>query len=91
MLTELRTLHHSTCPFIVSFYGAFYKERSISLILEYMDVGSLSQLLKSLGKLDETTLAFITVQVSILILFLFVCFLYFHYIYLFIYLLFSIF
>ena len=48
ILTELRTLHYAQHPNIVSFYGAFYKERSMSLILEYMDRGSLSDIMKRL-------------------------------------------
>ena len=46
ILVELRTLHFASHPNIVSFYGAFYKERSISLVMEYMDQGSLSDCLK---------------------------------------------
>lgn len=48
ILIELRTLHYAAHPNIVSFYGAFYKERSMSLVLEYMDRGSLADCLKRL-------------------------------------------
>jgi serine/threonine protein kinase len=46
LITELRTLHLSACPNIVSFHGAFYKEGAVYLCLEYMDFGSLADLLK---------------------------------------------
>jgi serine/threonine protein kinase len=48
ILIELRTLHYAEHENIVNFYGAFYKERSMSLVLEYMDRGSLSDCLKRL-------------------------------------------
>lgn len=48
VLVELRTLHFAQHPNIVSFYGAFYKERSISIVLEHMDQGSLSDCIKRL-------------------------------------------
>jgi serine/threonine protein kinase len=46
ILIELKTLHSSTCPYITSFYGCFYRERALTLCLEYMDQGSLSDFLK---------------------------------------------
>jgi len=51
VLVELRTLHYAAHPNIVDFFGAFHKERSISLVLEYMDQGSLSDCLKRLKAL----------------------------------------
>ena len=41
IVTELRTLHTSECRQVVGFYGAFYRERMMTVVLEYMDVGSL--------------------------------------------------
>jgi len=64
ILVELRTLHHSSCPSIVSFYGAFYREQSISLVLEYMNMGSLSDFMKKHGHFtNEAHVATITKQI----------------------------
>ncbi|EFA84569.1 MAP kinase kinase [Heterostelium album PN500] len=45
ILLELKTLHKTHCPYIVSFYDAFYNDGSIHIVLEYMDGGSLTDLL----------------------------------------------
>lgn len=63
VVTELKMLHESQSPFIVSFYGAFYKDGAFSLLLEYMDAGSLLDLLKLVGKVPEHVLQLITKQV----------------------------
>jgi hypothetical protein len=34
VLMELKTLHSSSSPHIISFYGAFYLERAVHLLLE---------------------------------------------------------
>ena len=41
ILLELKTLHESRHPGIVSFYGAFYREGAVHLALEYMDASLL--------------------------------------------------
>jgi mitogen-activated protein kinase kinase 1 len=63
VITELRTLHNSSSPHIVSFHGAFYKERAISLILEFMDGGSLLDILRLVKTIEEKYLAKIAEQV----------------------------
>lgn len=45
-LQELRTLHKCNHPNIVEFKGAFYRDGSISILLEFMDVGALDCLLQ---------------------------------------------
>jgi serine/threonine protein kinase len=67
MVTELKTLHSSACPNIISFFGAFYSESAVSLVLEFMDAGSLAEALKSNAAagttLDEKTVSQIASQV----------------------------
>jgi serine/threonine protein kinase len=46
ILLELRTLHKSACPEIVPYHGAFYKDGAFYLVLEYMDGGSIGDLLQ---------------------------------------------
>jgi mitogen-activated protein kinase kinase 1 len=63
LITELKTLHLSVCPQIVSFHGAFFRDAAIYLCLEYMDFGSLADLLKRVDTVPERYLAHISRQV----------------------------
>eukprot|EP00742_Colponemidia_sp_Colp-10_P006036 GILJ01006460.1.p1 GENE.GILJ01006460.1~~GILJ01006460.1.p1 ORF type:complete len:395 (+),score=49.26 GILJ01006460.1:109-1293(+) len=63
ILLELKTLHECVCPYIVGFYGAFYQEGAINIALEYMDCGSLQDVLKAVGKIPENILGKMTIQV----------------------------
>lgn len=65
MITELKTLHQSNCPNIVSFFGAFFKEGALSLVLEYMNFGSLADIMKITPSIPEKYIAIITKQVLI--------------------------
>jgi len=55
----------SNHPYIVSFHGAFYYEGTMSFLLEYMDCGSLADLLKVVGALPEPVIAKLAAQVRI--------------------------
>eukprot|EP00164_Ancoracysta_twista_P001819 GFYU01002389.1.p1 GENE.GFYU01002389.1~~GFYU01002389.1.p1 ORF type:complete len:374 (+),score=89.40 GFYU01002389.1:243-1364(+) len=57
ILNELRTLHASNCEYIVTFNGAFYQEGTVSIALEYMDGGTLTQIISAMGSLPENVLA----------------------------------
>mmetsp|Transcript_26217 Transcript_26217/g.79629 ORF Transcript_26217/g.79629 Transcript_26217/m.79629 type:complete len:431 (-) Transcript_26217:298-1590(-) len=60
ILLELKTLHESRHPGIVSFYGAYYREGAVHLALEYMDA-SLLDLQRATGApLAEPVLAAIS-------------------------------
>ena len=37
ILIELRALYQAQCPHFVKFYGAFFSEGSIHVVMEYMD------------------------------------------------------
>jgi len=63
LVEELRTLYKTNCDAIVKFYGAFAKEGSIALVLEYMDGGSLWNVLEQVGPIPERILANMTYQV----------------------------
>jgi mitogen-activated protein kinase kinase 1 len=54
---ELETLAHAKHPNIVKFYGAFYSEGAIALVLEYMDQGSLGDIVAAYGPLPEAAIA----------------------------------
>lgn len=40
-VNDLKVFLNNTCPFIVHFYGCFYEEGYLKEVLEYMDCGSL--------------------------------------------------
>ena len=63
ILFELRTLYEAQSPHIVRFHGAFFNEGSISIVLEYMDGGSLTELLARKGPIPEPMIATIAQQV----------------------------
>lgn len=50
-------------PSIISFFGAFYADGAIHIALEYMDRGSLHDVLRHTGPIDERLLACIATQV----------------------------
>lgn len=53
----------SYCKQVVALQGAFFKEGSISIVLEFMDGGSISDLLRASGALSERHLRFISHEV----------------------------
>jgi serine/threonine protein kinase len=64
IINELKILHRSSCHSIVKCYGAFHSEGVIKIVLEYMDGGSLSDVLKSVSKIREPYLGVMCKQVS---------------------------
>jgi len=57
-LVELKTLHASRHENIVDFYGAFYLHGSLHFILEFMDFGTIGDLIKKAGPIPEDVLGF---------------------------------
>lgn len=62
---ELRINLSSQCPYLVSCYQSFYHNGLVSIILEFMDGGSLADLLKKVGKVPENMLAAICKRVTL--------------------------
>lgn len=60
---ELRINQSSQCPYVVICYQSFFDNGAISLILEYMDGGSLADFLKKVKTIPERYLAIICKQV----------------------------
>ena len=56
IISELRALHSSRCPYIVQYRGSFFGDGSVQIVLEYMDGGSLSDVTYSLKFIDEKVL-----------------------------------
>jgi len=63
IILELKTLYRTQSEYVVTFFDAFYSEGSIFIALEYMDGGSLADLLRASGSIPERILAKITMQV----------------------------
>ncbi|KAK1311633.1 Mitogen-activated protein kinase kinase 1 [Acorus calamus] len=63
IVQELKINQSSQCPYVVVCYHCFYDNGVISIVLEYMDGGSLSDLLKKVKTIPEPYLAAISVQV----------------------------
>ncbi len=50
LVKEIKTLYDASCTNIVTFYGAFYRDGAISIALEYMDGGSLANVVTQVGQ-----------------------------------------
>lgn len=62
---ELKINLSTQCPYIVVCYQSFYDNGVISIVLEYMDGGSLADFLKKVKTIPEPYLAAICKQASI--------------------------
>ncbi|KAJ8751002.1 hypothetical protein K2173_016183 [Erythroxylum novogranatense] len=60
---ELKINQSSQCPYVVMCYQSFYDNGAVSLILEYMDGGSLADFLRKVRTIPEPYLAAICKQV----------------------------
>ncbi|KAE8735319.1 Mitogen-activated protein kinase kinase 1 [Hibiscus syriacus] len=60
---ELKINQSSQCPYVVVCYQSFYNNGCISIILEYMDGGSLADFLRKVKSIHEPCLAMICKQV----------------------------
>lgn len=63
LIREIVTLYDAACPNLITFYGAFYREGAITIALEYMDGGSLANVLSQVGPIPETVLANMAFQI----------------------------
>ncbi|XP_039166079.1 mitogen-activated protein kinase kinase 2-like [Eucalyptus grandis] len=60
---ELKINQSSQCPYVVVCYQSFYDNGTVSIILEYMDGGSLADFLRKVKTIPEPNLAVICKQV----------------------------
>jgi len=63
LIREIKTLYDADCPRLISFCGAFYREGAITITLEYMNGGSLANVIAQVGVIPEPVLASMTFQV----------------------------
>lgn len=57
----MRTLHECDSDYVVRSYGAFLKDGFVHIALEYMDAGSLADVIKEVKTVPEIILGMITV------------------------------
>lgn len=61
--TELRTMYGASHANIVRYYQSFFSNGAISIVMEYMDLGSLADVLKVVKRIPEKYIAEIARQV----------------------------
>jgi serine/threonine protein kinase len=65
IVQELKINQSSQFPYVVVCYHSFYNNGIISIVLEYMDGGSLADIIKQVKQIPEPFLAVISKHVSI--------------------------
>eukprot|EP00736_Rhodelphis_marinus_P006097 Rmarinus@m.13918 len=63
MLNEIHVLSQATSPHVVAFHGAFFEKDALFLVMEWMDGGSLADVMARMGPFPEPILAAVTEQV----------------------------
>ncbi|KAI8901359.1 kinase-like domain-containing protein [Globomyces pollinis-pini] len=62
LLRELKILRKCIHSNVITFYGSFIEQQDINIMMEYMDLGSLEDILKKLGRIQETPISIICLQ-----------------------------
>lgn len=62
MLTEIRTLYSVESPYLVDFYGAYFKDHALSIVLEYCEAGSLDKIIQQRAAIPERVIAAMAFQ-----------------------------
>jgi len=57
IMNEFNALTNTNCNGLVEFYGIFFSKGSVMIALEYCECGSLTDILKKVGRIPETVLA----------------------------------
>ncbi|KAH6566508.1 hypothetical protein BASA60_009440 [Batrachochytrium salamandrivorans] len=63
ILRELRILRLCRSPRVVTFHGAFLHDGDISIMMEYMDLGTLERIYRKIGVLPEQIIGLVTLQI----------------------------
>lgn len=61
--TEVKLLSECHCEYIIRCYASYYKEGSVNMVIEYMNKGTLADILKKVKKIPENILGIITNQI----------------------------
>ena len=57
LVKEIKTLYDASSKHIVTFYGAFFRDGAISIALEFMNGGSLANVVDQVGPVPEAVIA----------------------------------
>lgn len=63
LIKEINALYDAECDCLVKFFGAFHREGAITIALEYMDGGALSNVVQQIGCIPEFPLANMAFQI----------------------------
>ena len=63
LIKEIQGLYYTVCPSIITFYGAYYEDGRITIALEFMNGGSLDNVLAQVGWVPDRALAGMMFQV----------------------------
>lgn len=63
LIKELDTLYRADCRYLIAFYGAFFRDGSISVAIELMDAGSVHDVLRKAQAFPEDIIAWYAVQI----------------------------
>jgi serine/threonine protein kinase len=61
--TEVKVLHDCRCDNIIRCYASYFNEGTINIVLEYMNKGTLADILKKVKKIPEEILGLIAYQI----------------------------
>lgn len=60
---EIRALHQCKCDYLIKCYASYILDNSVNIVLEFMDKGTLTDVLKLHGKIPENILGVIALQI----------------------------
>ncbi|CAN0009984.1 unnamed protein product [Pylaiella littoralis] len=63
LINEINALYNASHANVIEFLGAFYREGSVTIVTEYMDGGSLLNVLQQVGAIPERALSSMAYQV----------------------------
>ena len=63
LISEIQALYDADCDALVTFFGSFFRQGKIYVVLEYMNLGSLDAVIAQRGPIPEDILAAMAYQI----------------------------
>eukprot|EP00903_Cladosiphon_okamuranus_P008627 g8273.t1 len=70
LINEIKALYNACHSNVIHFLGAFYREGAVTIVTEYMDGGSLLNVLQQVGAIPERALSSMAYQVLLALVYL---------------------
>ncbi|CAM9129899.1 unnamed protein product [Scytosiphon promiscuus] len=70
LINEINALYNASHASVIQFLGAFYREGAVTIVTEYMDGGSLLNVLQQVGAIPERVLSSMAYQVLLALAYL---------------------